>query len=173
MSGHPALEQFPDLSPAHFASHPAWVQCHSVDYDAPWYEESDEETFRPWTGPLPVRPDQGIMLVAAEFTLADGTRLLGFVTPAPTDAAHDPRVLAIQQPQMFMPSGRRESFWDGVVARSAGELTRFYAELARPARQVFPIEFTADAGLATGLTSGTISGFYSINSLDGPPRVVQ
>jgi hypothetical protein len=28
-------------------THPVWVSCHSVDYDEPWYDGTNEETFRP------------------------------------------------------------------------------------------------------------------------------
>jgi hypothetical protein len=59
---------------------PIWLHCHVVDYDEPWYEETDEETFRPWTGPLPVAPESHF-LVRADFTAADGSRFVGFLTP--------------------------------------------------------------------------------------------
>ena len=45
--------------PDDFATHPVWVSCHSVDYDEPWYDGTDEETFRPWLSEIPVA-DAGI-----------------------------------------------------------------------------------------------------------------
>ena len=55
----PTLKQFGDLSPLDFDASPVWVQCHIIDYDEPWYDDTDEETFRPWDRALPVDPDNG------------------------------------------------------------------------------------------------------------------
>lgn len=52
----PLLRQFGDLTPADFKAHPVWVNCHVIDYDESWYEETDEETFRPWLKSTPVDP---------------------------------------------------------------------------------------------------------------------
>jgi hypothetical protein len=40
----PALKQFGDLALEDFELHPVWVQCHTFDYNEPWYGETDEET---------------------------------------------------------------------------------------------------------------------------------
>lgn len=88
MPGRPELVQFGDLTPSHFHRHPVWIQCHVPDYDEPWYGDTDEETFRPFLESLPAGPESGMLLVHAVLTLADGTRLEGFVTPAfPADVA--------------------------------------------------------------------------------------
>src|SRR5260221_9118267 len=44
MSPTPLLKQAYDLIPDDLAHHPVWVSCHVVDYDEPWYEETDEAT---------------------------------------------------------------------------------------------------------------------------------
>ena len=77
----PELRQFGDLSPADFDRHPVWVNCHGADDGEPWYEETDEETFRPWTGALPVSQADGMFLVRAQLELRDGGRFRGFITP--------------------------------------------------------------------------------------------
>ena len=41
----PGLKQFGELVPADFERHPVWIGCHVADYEEPWYEETDEETF--------------------------------------------------------------------------------------------------------------------------------
>lgn len=66
MSRKPILKQFGDLTPADFADHAVWVSVHTLDYDEPWYDDNDEETFRPWTGKLPVAPQDGMFLVRAK-----------------------------------------------------------------------------------------------------------
>ena len=66
MPQRPELKQFSDLTPSDFERHPIWVDCHVVDYDEPWYDDTDEETYRPWAGPLPVEIGSSV-LVRADF----------------------------------------------------------------------------------------------------------
>lgn len=161
-SARPELVQFGDLTPTHFRRHRVWINCHTADHDEPWYTDTDEETFRPFTQALPAGPDTGMLLVDAEITLADGTTLDGFVTPAfAEDLARSDSGLGTMQPQLFLPSGRRQSFWFGVAGPSAQERAAFYAGLARAVSAVFPIRFRARPGLTEGACSGVIDGFYS------------
>ena len=92
----PELKQFGDLTQADFDRHPVWIGSHTVDYDEPWYEETDEETFRPWTGGLPADPAAGMLLVTASYELPDGSRYPGFLTPD-----RDPADLGTLQPHLF------------------------------------------------------------------------
>src|SRR5262249_48738508 len=63
---------FGELTAEDFAQHPVWISVHGLDEEEPWYDEDgcNEETFRPWTGALPVSPEEGLLLVAAIFTVA-------------------------------------------------------------------------------------------------------
>lgn len=45
-SPRPLLRQFNDLRPQDFEEHSVWVNCHVIDYDEPWYDDTDAETFR-------------------------------------------------------------------------------------------------------------------------------
>ena len=157
----PRLVQFGDLTREHFAEHPVWVHCHVVDYDEPWYDETDEETFRPWGGELPVDPADGIFLVRASFLTADGTRLSGFVTPTPEDSSGD-AALGTIQPQMFLPSGERVAFWLGMFGKPTKAAEALYAALRKTAADVFPVQFVADALLARRTVSGAVEGFYIV-----------
>jgi hypothetical protein len=148
----PELRQFVTLKSDDFDRHPVWVQCHVIDYDEPWHKDTDEETFRPWTGPLPVDPDQAMFLVKASFELADRTRLLGFVTPATTND------LGILQPRLFAPNGKVISFW---VVSVDQHREAAYKALAKKPAEIFPIRFAAESGLCRGVASGTLEGFYS------------
>lgn len=160
MTRTPELVQFGDLTPAHFERHPVWISCHIADYDEPWYDQTDEETFRPWTEALPVDASYGMLLAKAEFLLADGTRLEGFMTPAvPGDPVE---LLGLMQPNVFLPTGTLGAFWEGGVTRDASEHAAFYRALGKTAAQVFPIRFSASEKLVTGITKGTLDGFYSI-----------
>jgi len=60
--------------------------------DAAWCEERGEETFCAWDGALPVDPTEALFLVRALFTLADGSRLGGFLSPQQTGPALQPQV---------------------------------------------------------------------------------
>jgi hypothetical protein len=44
----PELVQFGALTAKHFARRPVWLGVHTVDYGEPWYDGTDEETFRPF-----------------------------------------------------------------------------------------------------------------------------
>ena len=61
----PMLGQFADLTATDFETSPVWIACSSVDDDEPWYDDTDEETFRPRLGPLPADPSEGMLLVDA------------------------------------------------------------------------------------------------------------
>lgn len=152
----PLLKQFGDLTADDFEMHPVWIQCHCSDYGEPWYDDTDEETFRPWLGPLPAGPEEGMLLVKAKLTIADGRIFDGYLTP---QHEGEPLHLGTIQPQMFLPSGTRCDFWDGMLRRKEGTQNILYDELAAGAETIFPIRFAVDLSLATGLTSGLIPGF--------------
>ena len=152
----PLLKQFGDLRPSDFEQHPVWVSCHVIDYDEPWYDQTDEETFRAWTGHLPVDPSETMFLVRATLTATDGTRYSGFVTP---QHAGGPADLATMQPQLFSESGKLIGFWCGMFEPDARTKAQIYSELNTDAKRLFPIRFAADAKLANGQVAGEIPGF--------------
>jgi hypothetical protein len=157
MANKPELKQFRDLTAADFRRHRVWVHVHIIDYDEPWYNDPgvDEETFRPWLGDLPVWAGDAIYLLSAQMTLADGRVLEGFVSP---ESDGDKPDMGLTQPNVFLPSGRRCAFWNGVVKRPE-QLRPFYAELGKDPRAIFPIRYKAADGLAKGRTEGVIPGF--------------
>jgi len=161
----PELKQFGALTREDFERHPVWVGCHTVDYDEPWYDDTDEETFRPWDGDLPAEASEGMLLVRASIELRDGTRHPGFVTPAP-----DAGELGTQQPQIFA-SGKRFGFWGGIVGVPVEQRQALYAALGRTADAVFPLRFAADPGLVIGQASGEVAGFYRYVPGSQSPRV--
>ena len=152
----PELKQFADLGQSDFDRHAVWIGCHTADSGEPWYDDTDEETFRPWNGPPGPGPSEGMLLVRATLELADGTRFPGFVTPA-----FDDDDLGIQQPQIFV-GGRIYGFWGGRAGVSLPVRQAFYAALGKTPEAVFPLRFTVATGLATGFVSGEVLGFYRI-----------
>jgi hypothetical protein len=114
----PELREFGELEPEDFERHPVWMHCHTADYNEPWYADTGEEKFRPWTGDLPAAAPYVTLLVRAEFTLRDGSRYPGFMTsyvegwdtsPKGRRVSKPRPMLGRQQPQIFV-GMRRFSF---------------------------------------------------------------
>lgn len=147
----PLLRQFGDLSSSDLQTHPVWVGCHVMDYDEPWYEDTDEETFRPWNGALPVDPADGMFLVLADAALSDGTRLPAFLTP--TVRADD---LGTMQPHVFV-DDRPFGFWGGIVGIPEVDRQRLLKTLGKGHGNVFPIRFLARSGLTNGERSAVVT----------------
>jgi hypothetical protein len=150
----PELKQFGDLMPLDFDHHPVWIACHSADYEQPWYEDTDEATFRPWTDGFPVSPRDGMVLVRATFQTADGSQHPGFITPAFEEGD-----LGTMQPSIFAGS-RRFSFWGGMFGIGPAERQALSAALSKGPELIFPTRFSVDAHLANGVVVGQVDGFY-------------
>lgn len=160
-SSRPLLVQFGDLRPHHFENHPVWVHCHVIDYGEPWYDDTDEETFRPWNKDLPVDPAVTMFLVKSTLILADGTEMSGFITPQNPNDFEDRPDLGLIQPQVFLSDGKRVQFWFGIRTPTQKEISSFYAALGKSQKEVFPLVFKANEGLAIGIVSGSVPGFCS------------
>ena len=149
----PVLKQFGDLTEQDFDSHPVWVSCHIEDYDESWYDDTDEETFRPWDGELPVDPSRAEYLIRASATLNDGRTLGAFLSP--TVGEGDIRLM---QPHIFV--GRTMFwFWGGMIGTPQSVRDDFFAALGADSNDVFPITFSGVESLAIGAISATIPGW--------------
>ena len=152
----PVLKQFGDFSAKDFEQNAVWVNSHGLDSEEPWYDETDEETFRPWDGGLPVNASDGMSLVRTNFVFADGSELTGFSTPAFN--ADD---IGAMQPQVFV-DNRMFGFWCGMLGIAQRKRSDFYSALGKTPSEVFPIQFAGDRDLTGGICSGKIEGFYSV-----------
>lgn len=153
----PILKKFGELAPEDFEVVPVWASCHSFDHDEPWYDDTDDETFRPWEGSLPVDPSEGMFLVRGTFRTADGREFRGFLTPALTSAGSD---LGLVQPYLAA-GGEFFRFWWGLQGVDSAIKDTFYAKLGSAPDRIFPISFSCSAELAGGVCSGVVDGFYS------------
>jgi len=158
----PVLKQYGDLKSQDFEDYPIWVQCHIIDYDEEWYDDTDEETFRPWIGEIPVSPDYAMFLIKAELKLNDGEVYKGFFTPCLETDYKDENDLGLIQPQIFTKSGDIIGFWTGMFPMSQTQISDFYRKINKSANQTFPIQFSSE-GLANGITSGKINGFITMS----------
>ena len=162
----PTLRQFADLTAQDFQDCPVWIACHTADYEEPWYDDTDEETFRPFRGQLPASPEAGMMLVRADIVLNDGTRLPGFdATAFPDEPEDNGRILGTQQPMAFTRAGQVR-FWYGGFEPAQHVIDHAYRALEREATAVFPLRFSASPGLTTGKANGTADGFYWLKGFD-------
>lgn len=159
MQQKPLLKQYMQLTPLDFVQHPVWIGVHGRDEEQPWYEDTDEETFRPWDGPLPAPPAEGMLLVQASFMFADGTVESGYVTPQPVGDKPD---FGIMQPTVFSPAGRHY-FYCGHCPPADEFKQAFYRAFGKSDREIFPIRFTANPRLTSGQSSGTLEGFLFID----------
>ena len=159
MLSNPLLKQFAELKLSDLENYPIWVNCHTVDYDEPWYDKTDEETFRPWVGDIPVDPNEAIFLVKSTFTLADGTVLEGFITPVGNVNEDVAKVLGMVQPYIFDTKGKLVQFWFSGVPFLDENIKNMYLLLGKTSKDVFPIEFEANPSLVNGITRGVIPGF--------------
>lgn len=155
----PILKQFSGLAAQDFDSHPIWIGCHTVDYDQPWYDDTDEETFRPRPSPLPADPSEGMLLVRATATLWDGSQLSGFLTPALKTGD-----LGTMQPHVFV-AGRMWGFWGGILGVPEAKRRAFLNAAAKTVEQVFPVRFEAPRELSNGVVRVEVTG-WQVGSRD-------
>ena len=158
----PELKQFGTLTQADFERFPVWANVHSLDYDESWYDQTDEESFRPWSGKLPVDPSLGMFLVRSHISFADGMKLAGFITPAIGSGEVTENDLSLVQPHLFSEGGTLITFWGGMFGFSDEAKKATYDLLGRSASQIFPIRFRAENGVTKGKQAGEIRGFYRL-----------
>jgi hypothetical protein len=157
----PVLKQFRHLTRADFEVHPVWVQVWTTDRGEPWRDSSDEETFRPWLGSVPVDPERGDFLARAELLFADGSVHMGFMSPIPQTRIND---LGFAQPRLFSSNDAMHAFWCGLLRVVKDEIEAFYAAVGRHSDQVFPIRARIEKALAMGTTECVIPGFATTRS---------
>lgn len=177
----PKIKQFIDLRSDDFERHPIWVGCYTFDYDEEWYDDIDQESFRPWVGETPVSSNDGMFLVRATLQLADGSNYPGFITPAmaPERAAsafrlvkflrvssgnsstdQNAQLISETQPHIFVGQSPPFGFWGGAFGNQLTERRAFYDNIGKEPEAVFPIQISADKGLAKEIRSGRIEGHY-------------
>lgn len=156
----PQLRQAADLTPADLERYPVWVCVHGRDQEEPWYDETDEATYRPWTGPQPVSPAQGQFLVRGIATLANGRCYPAMLYPVDPSWTEDP--IGLLQSVVFV-EGQPFAFWGGILGIAAGEQQAFYRAVDASAEAVFPMSFAALPGLTGGIQSGIVPGFLRLD----------
>lgn len=124
-------------------------------------EGQDEATVRPYPVNGLIDPADGMFVVRARLTLADGTAFIGYVTPP----VQGETGLGTFQPAVVVPGGQ-VSFWCGIVAPSMEHISSCYVLMGKAsASQVFPLTFESDVPLTCGPVVGSVPGFLVVDDL--------
>ena len=177
-----------DLTQSDFSLHPVWVRSRDYDSNESWYEETTEQTYRPWNGPLPIVPTSQFPfeLLAASFRFRNGDIYLGYLqaTTEEWDTPLAPRklkdgsftkplqwsarrgntplsILALQHPVIFIDENPYGFHLRRDPEQRKQCVMDFYAAVGKRPEEVFPVEFSANPALFKGVVSGRIDGFYT------------
>src|SRR6185503_15391472 len=71
----PGLKQFGQLTMEDFDLAPVWASCHSFDSNEPWFDDTDEETFRPWGRQASIRSFGGNVPRASDLSCSQRSRV--------------------------------------------------------------------------------------------------
>lgn len=160
----PLLKQCGNLTAADFELHPVWICVHGRDQDEPWYEETDEETFRPWADAL---PKLGLLLVAATLTLKDGRQYPGCVFHSlPAEPNVD---IGGTQPWLFC-GDEPFRFWGSAIRGVPQTEQERFAKSLGPPNKIFPIAVKTNSRLLPKPVRGVIPGFMQAK-LPPAPKV--
>jgi hypothetical protein len=143
-------KQVYELTVEDFDQHPVWEYA----LDEEGEEGQDEATVRPHSVAGPVDPADGMVIVKARFTLADGTSMPGYLTPPSPDSGG----LGTIQPQIITQRGQ-VPFWCGAFRPTSEVLAQNYDRLERTADRVFPLRFTSEIEIVGGPVVGVLNGF--------------
>lgn len=189
----PLLKDQYQLVRSDFDRHPVWVRVQDYDRDQPWFKDCTEQTYRPWDGRLPIEPRGPFTLifVRASFRSSDGALYPGYFQPTTEDwdkpiqrrmrdgTYTPPRhwsqrrggsplsILALLTPIIFVGERAYDFHLRRDPERRRKQILDFYAAIGKRPKDVFPVEFSADPALYSGIVSGRLDGFYSF-PLDRP-----
>jgi hypothetical protein len=122
--------------------------------DATDEKSQDESTVRPYTASSPLDPAGRMFIVRAAFTLADGSKMKGYLTPPGRGDSN----LGQVQPIIISSRGQVR-FWCGTGTFDSKRLARNYDFLGKDAQHLFPLRFESEVEIAGGPVSGTLPGF--------------
>jgi len=114
----------------------------------------DESTVRPCIVTGPLDPADRMFVVRAVFTLADGSRMRGYITPPGRGDAG----VGTLQPIIVTEHGQVR-FWCGTAAPGPKRLAQSYELLGKEAKRIFPLRFESEVELAGGPVRNSVPGF--------------
>lgn len=143
-------KQVYELAIFDFEQFPVW----EFALDEEGVEGQDEATVRPYQFNPPLDPSDGLMVAKADFTLADNTKMDGYLYPTiPEDA-----IMGLIQPVIIV-GQQQVMFWYGIMEPDPNILSENYQLLGKDPNEVFPLKFSSAVVLENGAIEGTIDGF--------------
>jgi hypothetical protein len=149
-------KQVYDLTLDDLNEYPVW----EFALDEEGEEGQDEATVRPYGALDKLNPSDGMFIVRAKFTLADGSQMHGCLTPP---SSKDDG-LGVLQPVIITKDGQI-LFWCGVIEPNANDLAQSYKKLGRHPSEIFPIKVISDVDLVGGPVCASIPGFIVLEDL--------
>ena len=122
--------------------------------DAKDEKSQDESTVRPYTASGALDPVDRMFIVRAAFTLADGSKMKGYLTPP----SRGDDGFAILQPIIITDRGQVR-FWCGTGSFDSKRLARSYEVLGKDGQRVFPLRFESEVEMVGGPVRGSLPGF--------------
>lgn len=131
-------------------------------------EGQDEATVRPYELSSALDPACGMFIVRAAFTLADGTKMHGYLTP-PVQGDDS---LGTLQPVIITERGQ-VLFWHGMLVPNAKSVAQSYEKLGRSGIETFPVQVASDVELVGSPIRTGIPGFMVLEDFStGKTRIV-
>ncbi len=148
-------KQVYDLTPEDLQLMPIWEFSHGDEAA----EGHDEASVRPVSPSMSLEEVDVMCVARAQFRLADGTLMSGYLSPGPGDAE-----VSHTQPTIVNERGQ-VAFWCGIVEPSTDQLEAAYKILGKRHDEVFPVSFSLDVPASHPL-SGSIAGFLVLSGID-------
>ncbi len=123
---------------------------------------------------LPVDSQSEKVRISALFTLKDGSQFFGHVASVPKrPSKRSPHAIIGEHFPVMLVKGKSVPFW--CLLQSVDDVRgALYGALRKGLSEIFPIHFEGASGLATGIVSGEIEGFYEVGfEKRTPPRIVR
>lgn len=150
-------KQVYDLTLSDLELSPVWEYAS----DEEGVEGQNEATVRPASPGILNDALAGQFVAKARFMLADGTRMVGYLSPG-VPGSFDVGTI---QPAIVTDGGQ-VSFWFGCLEPARTYIESSYALLRKHAGEVFPLSFALDAASNVYEAAGIIPGFLAMEDWD-------
>jgi hypothetical protein len=140
-------KQVYELTLDDLAQYPVWV----FTLDAEGVDDYDEATVRPYHFSPPLNLNEDMFIVRADFVLADGTSMQGYLNPQ----AQGQSGISTFQPTIVNDNGQL-GFWHGIIEPDEKRISENYRLIGKDAAHLFPIRFKSAVDILGGPIEGVL-----------------